>query len=43
MICKSVPVVESWASFQVARNSTEGPKMGGGEESAAKVGGIEAQ
>jgi hypothetical protein len=43
MICKSVPAVESWASFQVARNSTEGPEMGGGEESAAKVGGIEAQ
>src|SRR5882762_8483265 len=42
MICKSVPVAESWASFQVARNSTESPEMGG-EESAAKVRGIEAQ
>ena len=41
-ICKAVPVAESWASFQVARNSVESPKMGG-EESATKVRGIEAQ
>ena len=41
-ICKSIPAEESWASFQV-HNGTDGHEMGGGDEYAAKVGGIEAQ